>query len=429
MFDAAPNGVVPKIELDLIRTHAEIIHELAAPLVGRGKLIIACFGEVPDEPDPKTGKMGRKLAPRIVHIGIGDVDTMVRTSAEIASEHHRNVYMPITVLRPDLQSRRGREADIVACLGLVGDFDDPDAARWSERLPIPPHYVLETSAGRFQTFIFFDRPEPIEVVKPVAARLKAFANCDHGTADLDHVWRVPGCPNWPNQKKANEGRPREPQLVSVVKPWARERISVVELAATLPEPNTPEQRPDPVHVSADGPSKSGAELSIELLLNPLPDTLRARISQPDPGDRSKTLFYVIKALADRGFDELMIQRIIEAHPQGIGAKYAGRSDLDREIDRVLSKPSRPEAAAAQSTGPRGTKPIIQIVGGVLPQIIDQAEMHLIASDNGIPAYHRASANLRRRYGIGGVVIAAMARRSWMVFKTKRRLKRQAKAAR
>ncbi len=46
-----------------------------------------------------------------------------------------------------------------------------------------------------------------------------------------------------------------------------------------------------------------------------------------------------------------------------------------------------------------------------------------------PAYHRASANLRRRYGIGGVVIAAMARRSWMVFKTKRRLKRQAKAAR
>ena len=51
------------------------------------------------------------------------------------------------------------------------------------------------------------------------------------------------------------------------------------------------------------------------------------------------------------------------------------------------------------------------------------------SHNAGPAYHRASANLRRRYGIGGVVIAAMARRSWMVFKTKRRLKRQAKAAR
>jgi IS5 family transposase len=46
-----------------------------------------------------------------------------------------------------------------------------------------------------------------------------------------------------------------------------------------------------------------------------------------------------------------------------------------------------------------------------------------------PAYHRASANLRSRWGIGGVVVAATARRSWIVFRTKRRLKRQAKAPR
>jgi len=31
--------------------------------------------------------------------------------------------------------------------------------------------------------------------------------------------------------------------------------------------------------------------------------------------------------------------------------------------------------------------------------------------NFFPAYHRASANLRRRYGIGGVAVAAMASRS------------------
>jgi hypothetical protein len=33
------------------------------------------------------------------------------------------------------------------------------------------------------------------------------------------------------------------------------------------------------------------------------------------------------------------------------------------------------------------------------------------ADNTLPAYHRASANLRRRYGIGGVAVAAMASRS------------------
>jgi len=49
--------------------------------------------------------------------------------------------------------------------------------------------------------------------------------------------------------------------------------------------------------------------------------------------------------------------------------------------------------------------------------------------NGFPAYHGASASLRRRWGMGGVAAAAMASRSWIVFRTKRRLKRQAKAPR
>jgi hypothetical protein len=68
-------------------------------------------------------------------------------------------------------------------------------------LPIPPNYVLETSAGRFQAFYLFDKPEELKVVKPIAERLKAFARCDHGTSDISHVWRVPGALNWPNAKK------------------------------------------------------------------------------------------------------------------------------------------------------------------------------------------------------------------------------------
>src|ERR1700730_581274 len=117
--------------------------------------------------------------------------------------------MPVAVFQPGLQpGGKGYERDVAACLGLVADFDDPDAACWADRLPAPPNYVLETSTGRFHAFYLFRKPELLEAVKPVAQRLKAFAGCDHGTSDISHVWRIPGTLNWPNAKKVGEGRSR-----------------------------------------------------------------------------------------------------------------------------------------------------------------------------------------------------------------------------
>ena len=112
-----------------------------------------------------------------------------------------------------LTSKKGEEADIVALLGVVADFDDADAERWAERVPLPPDLVIETSRGRFQCFHLFDKPELIVRVKPIGRRLRDFCRSDHGSLDLSHVWRVPGCLNWPNAKKIAQGRPPEPQLV------------------------------------------------------------------------------------------------------------------------------------------------------------------------------------------------------------------------
>ena len=141
--------------------------------------------------------------------------------------------MSPAIYRPDLPSgAKGFERDIVACLGIVADFDDPDAAQWVERLPLPANYVLETSAGRFQAFYLFDKPEAPEDVKPVAERLKTFARCDHGTMDISHVWRVPGALNWPNAKKVAEGRARDPQLVRVEK-YDNSRTSLQSLSDAL----------------------------------------------------------------------------------------------------------------------------------------------------------------------------------------------------
>ena len=81
-----------------------------------------------------------------------------RPSGRLGQEPHRNVYVPLAVMSPDLApGKKGTEADIIGVLGLVGDFDDADAANYASRLPVTAPYVLETSPGRFQTFLPFDR--------------------------------------------------------------------------------------------------------------------------------------------------------------------------------------------------------------------------------------------------------------------------------
>jgi hypothetical protein len=344
----------PSILTDEIRAHCEMIHTLAAPLAGQGKLVIACFGEDPGRLNPKTATLGRPLPPCVVHVGIGDTESTIRTVADLTVREHRNVYMSLAVFRADLQKgRKGFEKDIVAVLGLVADFDDADAARWAERLPLLPSFVLETSTGRFQAFYFFDKPEAFAAVKPVAARLKTYAGCDYGTADLSHVWRIAGTLNWPNAKKVGAGRPPDPQTVRVVRPWQGDGISLADLAAALLEPKA-----EPAtsvgsgeYVEAEPATESetsvavSADVSIALILKLLSSRLRSKITER-AGDRSKALFEVVCALIARELDNATIERVIRAHPNGVGAKYINRSDLDKEIARIRSKVSKAATAAA-----------------------------------------------------------------------------------
>src|SRR5260370_27442935 len=182
--------------------HSALLHDFAARVKRPGKLVLTAFGEDPSRVNPDTGKPGIRLAPKVFHVEVGDHALMAERVGEVASLAHYNVYMPLAVFHPDLRpGAKGAEADILACFGLVADFDDANAANWADRLPIPPHYVLETSSGRFQAFYFLKDPMPVEAVKPVAQRLKAYAGCDHGTSDISHVWRIAGTLNWPNAKK------------------------------------------------------------------------------------------------------------------------------------------------------------------------------------------------------------------------------------
>lgn len=166
-----------------IRSHVEMLHALAERGDCDGRLVINAFGEDPDRQDPKSGKPGLKLSPKVAHFAIGKVEGMVAAIECLSRLPNYNVYAPLTVYRHTVRSRsRGTAKDIAAVLGLVADFDDAEAARWQERLPLEPQLALETSAGRFQAFYLFDKPQPPAAVEALAKRLSACRNVCESTS-------------------------------------------------------------------------------------------------------------------------------------------------------------------------------------------------------------------------------------------------------
>ncbi|WP_096704236.1 DUF927 domain-containing protein [Magnetospirillum sp. 15-1] len=207
---------------------AMIRHHLAGvlSLPARGTWMLCGYAE-----NPTTGeKLSSKIMPII------DLDSAVETAAAWAVEPHRNVYISAaTMTVPPPPGQRGAEVDINHVGYLVCDFDDLDAANWASRIPgACPTFVIESSPGRFQVGFSFDRPVGAEEAKPLARGLKALARCDHGSADIAHVWRVPGCLNWPNAKKAAAGRPLDPAAVVATIPWTGALHDPAGLRAVLP---------------------------------------------------------------------------------------------------------------------------------------------------------------------------------------------------
>ena len=69
--------------------HVQMLHRLAEPLRGRGKLIIASYGQ-----DPITGQ---HIPPKVLHCEIGDMDRMAEQIELLSREQHRNVCIPLAV--------------------------------------------------------------------------------------------------------------------------------------------------------------------------------------------------------------------------------------------------------------------------------------------------------------------------------------------
>jgi predicted P-loop ATPase len=215
--------------IDSIRRHFKHLHDLAVRAdVPGGQLCLAVYSE-----NPETGE--KSAWQYFFDIDGNTVDRMTDQAMAFAAVPHANVYAPFAVFG---SAKRSKDT-VAAVLALVVD-GDADKGEAPPQPPVPASYVIESSAGNFQHFLILDPPLPPVEAQELGDRLKPKTGADAAN-DIVHVWRVPGCLNWPSKKKLGRGRPREPQPVRVTQPF--ESLTMVEdLRAALPEMPARKQR-------------------------------------------------------------------------------------------------------------------------------------------------------------------------------------------
>ncbi|WP_458387316.1 DUF3987 domain-containing protein [Rhizobium redzepovicii] len=289
-----------------IRTHIQMLHSLADGI--DGVLVTSVYFADPTGDSDAPGA--------VTHHAIGDIDGMVDAIMAHATTPNANVFTGLQVMRKGLpRGKRGGEADIIAVLGLVVDLD-ADTGKAGE-MPIAPNAVLETSPGNFQPFVILDRPLSPAEAKPLAAALKRATGSDHGTADIAHVWRIPGCLNWPNRKKLERGRSSEPVGVVVDLAWDGSLTAVDDLRASL-EPWATEPVSHSSVTIGDLPSIEGVELSVRAA---------EMLAADDVGDRSAWAAKLVEQLA---FDGLTVEQACAAFLSATGnwfERYASKDPV------------------------------------------------------------------------------------------------------
>lgn len=298
----------PSFDESAIREHAMMLHNLASGL--SGKFVVSTFFANPNGEDKAGGV--------ISHHAVGDVDGTVDAVMAHASTPHANTYICPNLMRPTLErGKKGGESDVVAVLALVADLDD-DTGR-SGTMPLDPNYVIESSPGNYQCFLLLDTPLSVADAKPLARSLKVAANADHCTADVAHVWRIPGTLNWPNAKKLARGRPADPAPVTIAELWDGEVTPVESLRASLQSWPVPETSAAAVSIGAL-PSISEVNLS---------DTSAQMLAADDVGDRSAFAAKVVERLA---FDGLTAEQACAAFLSASGDWFARYDSRDASAD-------------------------------------------------------------------------------------------------
>ena len=154
---------------------------------------------------------------------------------EAVSVEHQNVYFSWALFRSgSIIGNKGRAEDnAVGLLCAVLEFDqknDPET-RGNARLPGEPTAEVESSAGNFHCQYWFASLCPVDAAtKPTLEAIQKTAGAD-SCFSFDHLWRVPGTWNWPDDKKRKSRLSPEPSIWST--PPTERTVTLQELQAAL----------------------------------------------------------------------------------------------------------------------------------------------------------------------------------------------------
>jgi hypothetical protein len=329
---------------------------------------------------------------------LDDVENMVRTAVGDALAGH-NAYIEARTVRNDLRgNKRGGLEDTAWVFGLVADCDaDKNKAG---NITVRPSLVIETSPGNFHFWYLLTRAIPAAQAKLIGDAIRANSGTDQDTGVITQCYRVAGTPNFPSAAKRARGR------------TAIEATRIAEQTGRLWDPDellqafsaTPSASAAAGTASAPAagmPIEDEATLPEELLK----DIREGGIGKTNDKSRSALFQSVVDQLKRRHWSVESIVALFEKYPNGVGAKYAKRKRLRKEVQRSYSKavggtlagpstpsstgPSSPGAASA-SAAPQATAapaaaraphvlPTIRLVDGQLPRTVAATEHAMVSA--------------------------------------------------
>lgn len=218
---------------------------------------------------------------------------------------------------------RGRRASNVR--KARASFVDLDGTPLPDAWALPPHMIVETSPGKFQSYWFLDDGDDLAAWSDIQARLATFYGADPSVIDPPRVLRVPGF--WHLKGKPFQTRIVEHADPESIRPVGFMRYLLSDVTAKHP---CDYKRPAPrVQSEAQEPASGwDNESDVERAVSYLQDEAPLAI-EGEHGD--DTTFKVAAALRDLGLSEFTAYELMLAHWNDRCAPPWSDKDLERKV--------------------------------------------------------------------------------------------------
>jgi hypothetical protein len=259
---------------------------------------------------------------RFFHLAynIGDIQHMAADALN-DSEAGKNVFIEPRLVRPGLSHERGRLEATLAVFASVADGDVDTGKPFTA--PVPASAIVQTSQTNEHSWYFLKRAIGAADAQELGKLMRQSAGGDHCSGNCVQPFRVAGCANYPDRKKAARGRIAVATSIKCItdKAYTADELRA-HFSAAVPVLPT-KQTPEPA-VDCHSPAYSRAMAKAVLAAEPGADRSAAFMSAANHAVRGDLTADEFEALARQ-------------YPDGCAQKYIGDGRLKQEVARCYTK--------------------------------------------------------------------------------------------